>query len=114
MSAPSHDPLHREDGRRLFGLDPAVYDAGRPQYPPALYDALERRCGLGEAARILEIGPGTGLVTRRLLATGASVVAVEPNANLAAFLRDSFGSELRVVEALFEEADLESAAFDLA
>ncbi|HVT42569.1 MAG TPA: methyltransferase domain-containing protein, partial [Acidimicrobiales bacterium] len=114
MSAPSHDPLHREDGRRLFGLDPAVSDAGRPQYPPALYDALERRCGLGDAARILEIGPGTGLVTRRLLATGASVVAVEPNANLAAFLRDSFGGELRVVEALFEEADLESAAFDLA
>jgi SAM-dependent methyltransferase len=117
MVGEPHDVLRREDGRRLFGLDPSVYEAGRPQYPAALYDALEQRCGLTEGARVLEIGPGTGLVTRRLLAAGASVVAVEPNPNLAAFLRQSFedvGTALRVIEAPFEEAELNDAAFDLA
>ncbi len=66
---------------------------------------------------MLEIGPGTGLVTRRLLAAGASVVAVEPNANLATFLREAFvdvGPSFEVLEAPFEEADVETAAFDLA
>jgi SAM-dependent methyltransferase len=109
--------LRREDGRRLFGLDPSVYEAGRPQYPAALYDALEQRGGLRDGARVLEIGPGTGLVTRRLLAEGASVVAVEPNPNLAAFLREAFndaGPALEVVEAPFEEAEVDDAAFDLA
>jgi SAM-dependent methyltransferase len=109
--------LVREDGRRLFGLDPAVYAAGRPQYPPALYRALEERCGLAEGTRVLEIGPGTGLVTRRLLGAGASVVAVEPNTNLAAYLRASCaepGRPLRVEEVPFEEAPLDDDAFDLA
>ncbi len=113
MSRARQDPLRRADGRRLFGLDPAVYDAGRPQYPPALYEALEQRCGLGEARRILEIGPGTGLVTRRLLATGASVVAVEPNPRLAAYLEGVCDGDLRVVEVTLEEAELEEGAFDL-
>ena len=73
--------------------------------------------GSREGARVLEIGPGTGLVTRRLLAAGASVVAVEPNPNLAAFLRQAFedvGPALEVIEAPFEEAELDDAAFDLA
>jgi SAM-dependent methyltransferase len=113
MSGAPKDALRREDGRRLFGLDPSVYDAGRPQYPPALYQALERRCGLGDARRILEIGPGTGLVTRRLLATGSSVVAVEPNPNLATYLEDACAGDLRVVEATLEDAELEQGAFDL-
>lgn len=107
------DALRREDGRRLFGLDPAVYEAGRPQYPPALYRALETRCGLGAARRILEVGPGTGLVTRRLLATGASVVAVEPNPNLAAYLEEACDGDLRVIESTLEEAELDDDTFDL-
>jgi SAM-dependent methyltransferase len=114
MVGQPQDALRREDGRHLFGLDPSVYEAGRPQYPAALYAALEERCDLREATRILEVGPGTGLVTRRLLESGASVVAVEPNPNLAMFLRAAFGPELQVLEAVFEEADVGDGEFDLA
>ena len=46
MPGEHEDILTREEGRHLFGLDPAVYEAGRPQYPEAVYRALEERCGL--------------------------------------------------------------------
>jgi 16S rRNA (adenine1518-N6/adenine1519-N6)-dimethyltransferase len=41
--------------------------------------------------RVLEIGPGTGILTRRLLAAAGSVVAVEIDRNLQAKLRKSLG-----------------------
>jgi SAM-dependent methyltransferase len=117
MAGEPREVLQREEGRRLFGLDPSVYEAGRPQYPAVLYRALEERCGLADGARVLEVGPGTGLVTRRLLGAGASVVAVEPNANLAAHLRGAFAGDeerLLVLEDIFEAAELSEDAFDLA
>jgi SAM-dependent methyltransferase len=47
------------------------YDTARPSYPPALFDALPGLSG----ARVLELGSGTGIATRELLARGAVVVA---------------------------------------
>jgi SAM-dependent methyltransferase len=107
--------LQREEGRRLFGLDPIGYAAGRPDYPEAVYEVLLQRCGLGPATRALEIGPGTGLVTKRLLAQGAHVTAIEPDPSMASYLRDVAPfPELAVVISSFEEADLARAEFDLA
>jgi len=48
-------------------------------------------------SRILEVGPGTGLLTRRLLASGADVLAVELDHGLAELLRREL-PELRLVE----------------
>ena len=62
---------------------------------------------------MLEIGAGSGRVTRRLNAMGASVVAVEPDGMFAALLRDSIAG-LEVHEAPFEDADLPDDAFDIA
>src|SRR5215208_4481156 len=77
------------DRTRLFGADPANYHDARPEYPERVYDLLTTRCGLGPGTATLEIGPGTGLATHRLLALGADpLVAVEPDARLAQFLTD--------------------------
>ena len=84
--------LQRDEGRRLFGLDPVGYRSGRPDYPEAVYEILVERCGLGPATRVLEIGPGTGLVTQRLLGAGAHVTAIEPDPSMASYLRDSAAS----------------------
>lgn len=43
---------------------------------------------------ILEIGPGTGALTERLLATGAKVVAVEKDDNLFELLKEKFAKEI--------------------
>jgi 16S rRNA (adenine1518-N6/adenine1519-N6)-dimethyltransferase len=48
----------------------------------------------GRGDRVLEIGPGLGLLTGGLLGAGADVTAVELDEGLAAFLRDRFGPEL--------------------
>jgi SAM-dependent methyltransferase len=100
--------------RHLFGTDPEGYAAGRPEYPERVYELLVNRCGLAEGARVLEIGPGPGLVTRHLLAVGAQVAAVEPDAALASHLEATLGGEeLRVLRNTFEQADLPDDGFDL-
>lgn len=50
------------------------YDAARPSYPSNVFDAL----GTLEGLRVLDVGAGTGIATRALLAREASVIAVDP------------------------------------
>lgn len=109
------DALPSSAGRHLFGTDPEAYATGRPGYPAALYDVLVERCGLGPGTATLEIGPGGGQATAELLARGAApLVAVEPDAALAAYVARRFGAAVRVVPARFEQAELPAGAFDLA
>ena len=107
--------LDRIEGRRAFGVDAHNYDGARPQYPARVFELLRERCGLGSAARVFEIGPGTGLATRPLLAAGvSSLVAVEPDERLAAVLQErSPDSRLTVLTQAFEDAELPPGSFDL-
>ena len=113
--SPSDRRLARSFGRQAFGEDPANYDVARPDYPDWVFDELRERCGLGPGCATFEVGAGTGKATRPLLAAGADpLVAIEPDARLAAFLRSSIASPaLQVVNATFEDADPPRADFDL-
>ncbi|GAA2282248.1 methyltransferase [Streptomyces ruber] len=63
------------------------YAAARPDYPAALFDAVEELAGLPLAgADVLDCGAGTGIATRLLRERGARVVALEPGAGMAAQL----------------------------
>ncbi|MFI1929746.1 class I SAM-dependent methyltransferase [Streptomyces sp. NPDC020330] len=69
---------------RSFDAVAAAYDAHRPSYPPALFDAVEELAGLPLAgARVADVGAGTGLGTARLYERGARVTAVEPGDGMA-------------------------------
>lgn len=74
-------------------FDPAAedYEAWRPHYPAALFDDLAVLAGLSPGSRILEIGCGTGIATRDLLARGWVVDAVEPGAQMARVARREAG-----------------------
>lgn len=50
----------------------------------------------GEA--VLEIGPGTGILTAALVATGARVTAVEADHDLIAPLKEKFGNQIELIE----------------
>lgn len=54
---------------------------------PEALDAIVAAAELEPGDRVVEIGPGLGVLTRRLLAAGASVLAVEVDPRLAEYLR---------------------------
>ncbi len=75
---------------------------------PDVLDAILAEADPAPGRRVLEIGPGLGLLTGGLLAAGAAVTAVELDPGLAAFLRGRFeGVEtLRLIEGDALDQDL--------
>ena len=71
-------------------------------------DAILAEADPEPGRRVLEIGPGLGLLTGALLEAGAAVTAVELDAGLAAFLRDRFADadDLRLIEGDALDQDL--------
>jgi len=73
----------------------ADYVRGRPGYPESLLDALAARFGLAPAWTIADVGSGTGIFSRMLLARGCSVAAVEPNEAMRRAAEGAFRDEPR-------------------
>lgn len=67
------------EGKEAFSEKAAHYAVSRPGYAPALYDALYDRCGFSGGSVVADVGTGTGLFARELLARGSRVFGVEPN-----------------------------------
>jgi len=61
-----------------FTAGAATYVEGRPEYPPEIEAWLAHDLGLGSGKTALDLAAGTGKFSPRLLATGATVIAVEP------------------------------------
>jgi len=55
-----------------------AYGRGRPGYPRDGIEHLVRVLGIGPGRVVLDLAAGSGILTRSLVATRASVVAVEP------------------------------------
>ena len=72
------------DNTQKFSGKSDIYEAARPAYAPALMAWLSTALKLGPESRIADVGAGTGKLTAQLLATGAMVYAVEPNADMRA------------------------------
>jgi 16S rRNA (adenine1518-N6/adenine1519-N6)-dimethyltransferase len=64
--------------------------------------------------RIVEVGPGIGILTAQLLAAGAAVTAVELDPRLAEHLRERFGAvrDLTLLEGDFLDVELADLAAD--
>lgn len=63
-----------------FGQQAGACDRGRPEYP---VEAVEWMLGTA-GPEVLDVGAGTGKLTRAVLATGRTVVAVDPDAAMLA------------------------------
>jgi ubiquinone/menaquinone biosynthesis C-methylase UbiE len=63
---------------RGFEAGAASYELARPGYPVEAVKVLVDQLGLGPGSRVCDLAAGTGKLTRRLVALGADVVAVEP------------------------------------
>lgn len=97
----------------VFDEVAAEYDRHRPAYPEQLVDHACRLAGIARGDKVLEIGCGTGQLTRSLLARGLRVTAVEPGARLAELARQHMegSGELELVPARFEDAQVPRERF---
>lgn len=71
-------------------FDPLVdfYDAARPEYPDAHFDALAALTRPLDGARVAEVGAGTGIATRALRRRGAVVLPIDHGAAMLQRLQD--------------------------
>jgi ubiquinone/menaquinone biosynthesis C-methylase UbiE len=97
----------------VFDEVAAEYDRRRPAYPAELIDRACLVAGIGRGDHVLEIGCGTGQLTRGLLARGLHVTALEPGQSLLALARQNLESagEVEYVNAQFEDALLPGEQF---
>jgi SAM-dependent methyltransferase len=104
--------LERSYGK-VFDQVADEYDRHRPTYPDALLDQACEVAALGAGDRVLEIGCGTGQLTRDLLARGLRVSAIEPGDRLIALARRNLGDigDVEFVNARLEDASLPRERF---
>jgi SAM-dependent methyltransferase len=78
--------LHRAAAEG-FEAGAGLYASGRPGYPAEIDDWLRDALGLAPGKAAIDLGAGTGKFTARLVATGATVTAIEPVAAMRAEFR---------------------------
>jgi SAM-dependent methyltransferase len=98
---------------RSFETVAAEYERHRPEYPEEALRWAAGRLALEEGARLLDVGAGTGKLTRGLVALGYEVVAVEPGGPMLDQLRQAV-PEAEALEGSAEAIALPDAAVDAA
>jgi SAM-dependent methyltransferase len=93
-----------------FRRQAASYARHRPDYSPALYAAIAARAGEGAGRRAIDLGCGTGFVSRALVARGWHVVGIDFSAPMLAEAHAAVGSRARFARARAEALPLGNAA----
>jgi SAM-dependent methyltransferase len=96
---------------RKFGPAAEDYERGRPPWPDAVVDRAAAALGLGPDSIVVDIGAGTGKLSRLLAARFARVVAVEPLAEMRALLAANVPG-VEVVEGTAERLPLSDGEAD--
>jgi SAM-dependent methyltransferase len=107
---PDEPPL-----RTSFDAVASLYDEVRPGYPDAIIDAIVELSRLPVEGRILEVGCGTGQITRPFARRGYAILALELGPALAALAAEHLRPypQVRVLPVAFEDWHVEPGAFDL-
>ncbi|TQJ56327.1 class I SAM-dependent methyltransferase [Streptomyces sp. SLBN-115] len=92
-----------------FGIDAGRYDRTRPRYPAPLIERIVADRSGVDPLRVLDVGCGTGIVARQLLAAGCLVLGVEPDGRMAEEAR-THGVEAEI--ATFESWEPAGRTFD--
>jgi ubiquinone/menaquinone biosynthesis C-methylase UbiE len=72
---------------RSFDQVAELYERARPTYPEEAVDWLAARLRIGPPSTVLDLGAGTGKLTRALVPRARRVIAVEPGPEMLAQLR---------------------------
>jgi SAM-dependent methyltransferase len=115
MTAGIDQPADWQERSRSFDRVADLYDAHRPDYPPALVESVIALAALRPGSRILEIGSGTGKATAPFACRGFSILCLEPGRDLAAIAARKFKDYPGVAfeAARFEDWPESQGEFDL-
>ena len=93
---------------KVFDEVAVQYDRNRPAYPDALLDRACEVAHIGAGDRVLEVGCGTGQLTRGLLARGLRVTALEPGDRLIGIAEENLrdAGDVELVHARLEDVQL--------
>ena len=97
----------------IFHIDEESYDDFMGRYSIRLAPLFADFVGVREGERVLDVGAGTGALTRELVARGATVVALEPSPEFTRALRSRF-PQIEVHEGPAEELPFADDSFDSA
>ena len=94
-----------------FGAAADVYERARPSYPDEAVRWIAEQTGLGYDSVVADVGAGTGKLTRLLLSTHATVIAIEPVESMRGVLVERVPGCV-VLDGVAEELPLEDASMD--
>ncbi len=100
-----------ESASRGFQRGADAYERGRPSYPREALDWLFAQLDLRPRRTVLDVGAGTGKLTRELVATGAAVLAVEPVPAMRGVL-EQVVPEARSLEGTAEALPVDDGSID--
>jgi SAM-dependent methyltransferase len=103
----------RAERARSFESVAAEDERHRPEYPEEALRWAAAQLGLAPGARVLDVGAGTGKLTRGLVSLGFDVVAVDPGAAMLDQLRAAV-PEAEALEAPAESIPLPDGTVDAA
>jgi len=104
-SLPRLDPLEVRRTLRREGLRASHARSQNFLADPDVLQAILDLAGAGPGTRVLEIGPGLGILTGGLLDLGATVTAVELDAGLTTYLRTRFAEQIAAGQLALVEGD---------
>ncbi len=98
---------------KVFNEVALAYDRHRPAYPDALVEQACDVAGIGDGDRVLEIGCGTGQLTRSLLSRGLCVTALEPGDQLIRIAEENLkdAGDVELIHVRLEDARLPRASY---
>ncbi len=98
-AAPRLDALEVRRTLRRAGVHASQARSQNFLADPDVLEGILELANPGAESRILEIGPGLGILTGGLLDAGAAVTAVELDRNLVGYLRERFETSLGLADA---------------
>jgi ubiquinone/menaquinone biosynthesis C-methylase UbiE len=105
--------IRRRRQRTLFDSVAQLYEDTRPGYPAEIVEFLTATAGVGPGSIVLEVGCGTGQLTRDLAPCGFDLTAIDIGPAMIATARHDLADAVSFQVCSFEDFAATDSSFDL-